>query len=169
MLNTEELRYACDTAQKRHTALVDLIYNNDRMAMGLLQLYITLASASISGAAAIWFKLGNTGAPLYLTFVLLGIGLPCLFGAGHCFAAVWPTSINLPGTQPSLWQWADKATEEKSGDQALRTYLQRLEDGHTRNEAANKRADDLMKIAKGSGLAAPLLGLLALGIGMLLG
>ena len=51
MLESQELRYACDVAQKRHSALVDLIYNTDRMAMGFMQLYITLASATISGVS----------------------------------------------------------------------------------------------------------------------
>jgi len=160
MLTSEELRYACDVAQKRHTALVDLIYNNDRMAMGLMQLYITLSTATISGAAVIWFKIGSVGAPANLTFVLVAIGFPCLMGAAHCFAAVWPSNINLPGTQPDLWIWADAA--EKRGDAALRAYLSRLNEGHARNEAINDRVDDLMKKAKWCGVLAPVLGLIAL-------
>jgi hypothetical protein len=167
MLNSEELRYACDAAQKRHSALVNLIFDNDKSAMGLMQLYITIASATISGAAVIWFKIGNSGAPAYLTFVLMAIGIPCLFGAANCFAALWPSNINLPGTQPDLWLWADK--EEKSGDDALRIYLKRLEEGHARNEKVNDRADAFMKIAKWSGIMAPLLGFIALFAGMLHG
>jgi hypothetical protein len=167
MLSSEELRYACDVAQKRHTALVDLIFNNDRMAMGLMQLYITIASATTSGAAVIWFKIGSTGAPAYLAFVLLAIGIPCLFGAAHCFAAMWPSTINLPGTQPDLWLWAEK--QDNGGNAALRVYLTRLEEGHMRNQQVNDRTDALMKIAKWSGISAPLLGILALFAGMMHG
>jgi hypothetical protein len=168
MLTSDELRYACDVAQKRHTALVDLIFNNDRSAMGLMQLYITIASATTSGAAIIWFKIGSTGAPAYLAFVLLAIGIPCLFGAAHCFAAMWPSKINLPGTQPDVWLWAD-TQGEKGGDAALRIYLKRLEEGHARNQRANDDVAALMKAAKWSGILAPLLGILALFTGMMLG
>jgi hypothetical protein len=168
MLSSEELRYACDVAQKRHTALVDLIFNNDRSAMGLMQLYITIASAATSGAAVIWFRIGTTGAPVYLTFVLLAIGLPCLLGAAYCFAAMWPSKINLPGMQPDVWLWAD-TQGEKAGAAALRIYLRRLEEGHARNERANDDAAAMMKKAKWSGILAPLLGILALFAGMMLG
>lgn len=167
MLSSEELRFACEIAQKRHAALVGLIAENDRAAMGLMQLYITIASATISGAAAIWLKIGTAGAPLYLTVVLLAIGLPSLFGAAHCFAAIWPSTLNLPGTQPDLWLWADE--EDGRGDTALRTYLQRIKEGHERNEEINDRAAAYMKIAKWSGIFAPLLGAVTLIAGMLHG
>lgn len=167
MLTSEELRYACDVAQKRHLALVNLIFDNDKSAMGLMQLYITIASATISGAAVIWFKIGASGAPAYLAFVLIAIGIPCLFGAGNCFAAIWPSKLNLPGTQPDLWLWAD--TEEKRGDDALRIYLKRLAEGHARNETINDRAAAYMKMAKWSGIMAPIFGLITLLAGMLHG
>lgn len=167
-LNSEEMRYACDVAQKRHSALVDLVYNNDRMALGLMQLYIAIASAAISGAAAIWFGIGSVSPPRFLCFVLLGLGLPCLLGAMFCFAAMWPSPINLPGTQPDLWMWTDES-ENSDWHAALRIYLSRLQEGHQRNEAFNSRASRYMRKAKWSGVLAPPLGFVALFIGMICG
>jgi hypothetical protein len=168
-LNSEELRYACDVAQKRHSALVDLVYNNDRMALGLMQLYIAIASAAISGAAAIWFGIGSISPPRFLCFVLLALGIPCLLGAMFCFAAMWPSKINLPGAEPDLWRWADKGDSETDGVSTLRLYLSRLDEGHQRNDEINKRADQWTRLAKWSGVLAPPLGFLALVFGMMCG
>lgn len=166
MLRPDELRYACDNAQRRHAALVDLILSNDRMALGLMQLFIAIASASISGAAAIYFGLAGTPAPRWLAFVLLSLGIPAAVGGALCFVAMWPSAINLPGQDPAFWQWAMRL--DVTSETAFGNLLDRLAAGHARNEAFNRRAARCMRAAKWCGVAGPALAILTFAAGALL-
>ena len=112
MLEPDDIRFAVADARQRHAALVDLIHNGDRMALGLMQLFVAISSAAISGAAAIHFGIGSgptptpAGAPAWMMWVLLSLGGPLAIGAALCLAALWPSQINLPGQQVNFWQWS---------------------------------------------------------------
>jgi hypothetical protein len=157
MLERDDIRFAIDDARRRHAALVDLINNSDRMALGLMQLYVALASAAISGTAAIYFGFGMTGSPGWLAWVLLSLGVPLAIGAALCLAALWPSNINLPGQQMNFWQWA--AHPDVAAENAFNTLLSHIAEGHTRNEKINRRVSRLMYAAKICGALGPLFAL----------
>lgn len=152
----EDLRFALDDARRRHAAVVDLLAANDRQALGFLQLYVALAGGALSGGAAIVLS-ATTSLPRPLGFGLFGFALPVVIGAVFCMAAVWPSDINLPGRKPDFWKWANKVPAEE----AYMAYLDNLSVKEAQNSRLNMRLSQLMTWAKGLGVAAPIIALMA--------
>lgn len=164
MLTIEDLRFACDDARKRHTAVVDLITATDRQAMALLQVYLTIAIAVVSAATVIYFATPATPIPKVFFAVLIGLAVPTLCGVFCCILSMWPGDISLPGRDASFWLWAMEPGVE--AEKAYREYLENLAKGHARNKALNAKASAWLERAKVCGALAPFCALVALFIGI---
>jgi hypothetical protein len=162
MLDSTDVQFACNDARMRNAAIVDLIHQGDRHALGLLQFYIAVASAAISAAAAIFF----TTAPIPKIFglTLVGIAVPLVAGAYCCFVSMWSADIHLPGRSADFWQWAMKPEVETKA--VYEAYLSRLLEGQATNTALNKRMARWLDYAKRCGVLALFGGLLGLFIGV---
>lgn len=154
-LAPDDLKFAIDDARRRHSAVVEIIAGTDRQALGMLQLYVALAGGALSGGAAIVFS-ATSSFPKILGYGLFGFAGPLILGAMFCMAALWPTTINLPGRKPDFWLWANEVTAEE----AYFAYLKNLEIKEEQNTRLNYRLSRLMLCAKGLGVAAPVFGLI---------
>jgi hypothetical protein len=163
-LTSEDLRFACDDARKRQTAVVELIVANDRQAMALLQIYLAIASGALSAAAAVYYNTSTLHVPKVFFAVLVGISLPMIVGIFCCILGMWPTSIRLPGREASFWVWA--VEHETSPEAAYRSYLDSLAKTQAENKNLNARASAWVERAKRCGAVAPFIALLALLIGI---
>jgi hypothetical protein len=162
MLDTSDVQFACNDARIRNAAIVDLIHQGDRNALGLLQFYIAVASAAISAAAAIFFT--AAAVPKIFGLTLIGIAVPLLAGAYCCFVSMWSANIHLPGRSAEFWQWAMKPEVETKA--VYEAYLSRLLQGQATNTALNTRMAKWLDYAKRCGVLAPFIGLVALFIGI---
>jgi hypothetical protein len=154
-LAIEDLRFAVTDVRQRHQNLVDLIQSGARQALGMLQLYIALAVASLSGSAVILLSNANT-LPRPLGFGLGGFSVTIVAGAICTLVAMWPNRIRLAGRDPDFWQWADR--DDITPDHVLRTYLAIMAENLEINRKLNRRMGAAMLSAKCAGVAAPLIG-----------
>ncbi|MBR0752513.1 hypothetical protein JQ604_09970 [Bradyrhizobium jicamae] len=162
-LSVEDLRFAVNDARERHKATVDLIGRIDQQALSLLQLYVTLAGAALSGAGVILLS-AQSGYPRALGFGLIGFAAPLVFGAVLCVATIWPAAVNLPGRDPDFWLWATH--DGVQAQDVYRSYLEALAPKAKQNVELNLRMSRLMLVAKIAGIAAPLLGAFGAAIAM---
>lgn len=158
MLESSDIQFACNDARVRNAAIVDLIHQGDRHALALLQLYIAVASAAISAAAAIFV----TTAPIPKVFALVPIciAVPLVGGAYCCFVSMWSADIHLPGRSADFWQWAMRPDLEPRA--VYEAYLERVLEGQKTNRALNTRMAKWLDYAKRCGVLALFLGLVSL-------
>ncbi len=154
-LSPEDMRFAMNDARERHKGIVDLIYAGDRQALGVLQLYIALAVASLSGAAVILLSTANT-LPRPLGFGLGGFAVMIAIGAVCALITMWPSRLRLSGRDPDFWEWASHP--EVTPEQSFRAYLASTEENLAINRATNDRMARAMLSAKCAGAAAPIIG-----------
>jgi hypothetical protein len=155
-LSTEDLRFAVLDARAKLEKVCGQIAEGDKQAQAFLQIYVTLAVAALSSAAVI--LLSSTSAfPISVGFGLLGFGLMMIHGATFAVVTLWPSDINLPGQSPSFWRWASH--EGVGMDVALRTYLERIDADLADNKRLLNRMGSALIVAKCSGPAAPVIGL----------
>ncbi len=88
-LSSEDMRFAILDARERHKAQVDLMHANDRQALGILQLYVALAGASLSGAAVILLA-GTNSLPRPVGFGLAGFSITIILGTVLALLTMWP-------------------------------------------------------------------------------
>jgi hypothetical protein len=150
-LAIDDLRFAVDDARKRHTAVADLINVIDRQALGLMQLYLTLASASISAAAAI--SLSSAHHAKLLVIVLIALALPLTCGAILCLISMWPARINLAGRDPDFWLWAMQPGV--TTESVYQSYLENLAAKKDMNDRLNKTMARWLDRAKRAGAISP--------------
>lgn len=154
-LDAENLRFAVDDARKRHQGALDLIHASDRQAMAMLQVYIALAVASLSGSAVILLS-ASIGLPKPIGFGLAGFGATTVIAALFALAVMWPTEVLLPGRRVDFWQWADRP--DVSIEHALRTYLAEAAEKERHNSMVNDQMAKAMLCAKILGAASPVVG-----------
>lgn len=156
-LSAEDLRFAINDARERQRATVDLIGKIDQQALSLLQLYVTLAGAALTGAGAVLLSAQPTYPPA-LGIGLIAFSVPIIVGAVFCVVTIWPGRVSLPGRDPDFWLWANG--DSVGAEIAYVAYLKQLEPKNQINIALNKRVSNWMLAAKISGIAAPLIGFL---------
>lgn len=154
-MTAEELRFAILDARERHKSAVETIASIDRQALSLLQLYVTLAAAALTGAGAILLNPASTY-PHALGMGLTAFAVPLVTGTILCIVTIWPANISLPGRDPDFWQWADRP--DIGAEVAYRAYLENLGVKVKQNEILNLRMSNWMLAAKIAGIAAPALG-----------
>lgn len=157
-LSSEDMRLAILDARERHKAQVDLMHANDRQALGILQLYVALAGASLSGAAVILLA-GTNSLPRPVGFGLAGFSTTIVVGTVLTLLTMWPVDYRLPGRDPEFWRRADDA--DVTVEHAFRCCL----DDTAESIAINRRVTAVigrkMLASKFCGAAAPLIGLAA--------
>jgi hypothetical protein len=162
MLESSDIEFACNDARLRNAAIVDLIHQGDRQGLALLQVYIVVAIATISAAAAIFST--TTQAPRIMGFILFSIAVPLVAGAFCCLVSMWTADIHLPGRSAEFWQWAMRPEVETKA--VYEAYLSRLLEGQRTNTALNLKMAKWLDYAKRCGVLAPFVGLVALFIGV---
>lgn len=160
-LSAEDLRFAADDARRYLQSQVDLMHANDRQAIALLQLFVALAVATLSGSAAILLGTGPA-LPRPLGFGLGMFGTQIALAAVCCFVVLWPADWRLPGREPEFWDWAED--HQRRPEDLLRTYLRGVKTSAALNAAVTRRVSRFMLAGKFLGSTAPLVGL---GVGLL--
>ena len=154
-LAIEDLRFAVTDVRQRHQNLFDLIQSGARQALGVLQLYIALAVASLSGSAVILLSPANA-LPRPIGIGLSGFAAAIVAGAICALIVMWPGKIRLAGRDPEFWQWADRS--DVTPEHAFRAYLAAVAENLEINRKLNDRMAVAMLSAKCAGAGAPLIG-----------
>lgn len=149
MLALEDLRFACDDARKLLDATVRLIGDQDRQAMGFMQLYVALSAGAWSGGAAI---LWSGTFPKPVGAALIAFALVLSFGALACLRATWASDLALPGREPDFWTWAERA--DVSAELSYRNYLAAAAKMINDNRDLNITLSNWLRIAKICGVIA---------------
>lgn len=155
-LSPEDMRFAMNDARERHKALVDLIGRIDQQALSMLQLYVTLAGAALTGAGVIFLSPQQPTYPHAVGVGLTTFSVLLIVGTAFCVAAIWTASVNLPGRDAEFWLWA--AEDGVTAEMVYSRYLSNLAERGSLNRALNVRMSNLMSAAKIAGMAAPLVG-----------
>jgi hypothetical protein len=146
-----------DDVRARDTALLTLILSNDRQAMALFRIYITIGSATAVAAAAGFLE--TDGFASQTKWATLAVTMVLAVASYLCQAGMTSSEVGLPGKGGDFWLWArDEAITEET---ALRTYLQYAKEHQELNVRVNTRAFWTLIWAKRLGMAAPIIGLIA--------
>lgn len=164
-MSAEEYRFAMLDMRVRHAAIISLISDCDKQAMGFLQLYTALSGGALSGGVAIMLANAAGTPQRSLAVGLIGFAVPLIAGAISCLYAIWPSGIALPGLDVAWWRWA----AETHWEHAYPAYLAETEKRIERAKKLNDRIANRMFAAKLLGAIAPVIGVctggIAFGIG----
>jgi len=150
-----DLKIVLDDVRARNLALHNLILYNDRQAMDLFRLYVTIAVAGAAAALAGLFRDDEL-----LRFMRWGVGAATIMlaiGAGLCLHAMAQVELGLPGRKAEFWQWALR--EDVPQEAAVAAYLDQSRAAEEKNYKINSAASDIYRYAKWAGVAAPIIGL----------
>src|SRR4051812_44797217 len=103
LLDKVEFRTAIEDARARQSARIALIATNHAKAYALLRIYMTVGTATASGAIALLTSQTPRAA---LGWALFAATAVTVAGAAACLAAMRAGDIGLPGRDADFWQWA---------------------------------------------------------------
>lgn len=159
MQEADDIRFALTDANSRQEALLNLLYQTDQRALGLISLYFTLSIAT--GSVAVTGLSDGNSIPISLV-VGLAISAAIFFVGGlFCLRAMKTQSVGFPGRGPEFWLWAIENDVEFTS--AATEYLKELDrnirlnrDNNQDSALAMKRAKMCGAVALSAGLAAAL-------------
>lgn len=163
-MKDEMLIVAIEDIRARHDALRELIVLADQQALGLLQMFIPVASAAATGAV-----IGLTGAtllPAAITVSLSVVTLLLLVGSLVCLRAMNTATIGLSGRDGAFWRWA--SLPEISAEDVGSEYFLAAEESIRINRCHNENTARLLMAAKRIAIWTPAIALVAGGITWLL-
>lgn len=151
MSDEDLLKLAIDDIRARQDAVYDLVLSQDKQAMELLRLYVTVGLAVASGAVAM---LSNPDR------FPLGVGLLCglvalVVGIVFCFRATWQAQIAFSGRDAKFWEWASHPSITTADLQAA--YFKAADENLKTNRRLNVETAREYWIAKWCGVASPIL------------
>lgn len=150
-----DLKSVLDDVRARDAALLAMLLSNDRQAMALFRVYVTIAAALASAALAATLKVGwypdfwvaaGAGA------TALGLSIACLL----CIQAMKSAKVAMPGKGAEFWQWASR--EDVAEKAILDAYLAQSLFGQDNNFYINRRSSAYLQRAKRLGVASIVLG-----------
>ena len=151
MRSSSGLSLAVDDSRARNEALIGLIAMADQQAITLLGIYLSLGTATATGAAA-GLIAGATysivSAPLITTTATL------FLGSVFCFLTMRRSTVSLPGREPAFWLWAIKY-ESISEREAVVAYLSALAKELEVNRKVNVTSARYLATARACGLGTP--------------
>lgn len=153
-------KLAIEDVRARHGAIVALIYFIDTQALGLLRLYVTLASGFAAVAVSVFSQQENGfGA---LVAAVLAATASLVVASYFCLLAMKSSTINLPGRDADFWVWAGHP-DVAEGD-VVPAYFKELQAKIDMNRAVNVTGARHLWRAKLVGMFTPVLALLAGGL-----
>lgn len=146
-----------EDARARQSAVISLIYFTDVQAVNFLRLYITIAAAAGSGAAA---AMGSSlPSKPELIASTMGLFAMMVIASFFCLRAMAPVELSLPGRDGAFWQWG--LLEEVNHSHLIGEYLTSVDVGLKNNRTINGASAGALTMAKQVGIAAPVVAILA--------
>lgn len=150
MHDAEYIRFALTDANSRQEALLNLLYQTDQKALGLVSLYFTLSIAM--GSVAIAGLSDDNAIPSSL---IVGFSISAMIfflGGLFCFRAMKTQNVGFPGRGPEFWLWAIE--NEVAFTKAAAEYFKELDKNIRLNRQNNQDSALAMKRAKMCGAVA---------------
>ena len=154
-MDKDEIRFALEDARLRQNALLDLIYFNERQALGMLRLYAVLGP--VLGAGAYQSFLTEVYA---IAWAALAATVVFVIGSILCLNAMSHTKITLPGRYADFWH--DVMTKDSLNfEGAANHYLQELSAAQASQKEFNRKSAISLAQAKWTIVLAPLAAIVA--------
>lgn len=150
-----------DDVRGRHQALTNLILYNDRQAVLLFRIFITVVLA-LTAATATAFLNPDWGYLGVWKWGLFGVAVSFAAGCFACLRAMAPADIGLAGQGADFWLWVlgEKDFDNPFDRQKLEEYLKRAMDMQKKDIKTNEKGVRALNWAKRLALASPLVGII---------